>query len=85
MNRSIFIATLCALALFAGNASAFTKLNTTRGDVDAQCGKGKSGCNRTCGSTTCHYHCDDKSKCTVTIFMKAHPGGHGLTGKPTVR
>jgi len=72
-NFSFVVVLAAASVLLAGEASA-TKIDTSRPSVDQECGKNqdgsqKSGCNRSCGRSQCHYHCDG-DKCTVTVSRK---------------
>jgi hypothetical protein len=72
--RKVVVATVFVFfGYFAAEAWGVTTLETTRGAVTEQCGLNqggseKSGCVRPCGSTDCHYHCDDAGKCSVTIY-----------------
>jgi hypothetical protein len=70
MKKFIFLAVVAAYGLLAGDAWA-TKIDTTRASVDKECGLNqdgshKSGCTRSCGRASCHYHCDGNN-CTVNI------------------
>jgi hypothetical protein len=79
MKQAILLVAVALFGLTAGEAWAATTITTTRATVDAQCGAGKSGCIRACGSTNCHYHCTGNN-CTVTIYLAKKPTAGGSAG-----
>ena len=86
MKKFMFVMVVAASGLLAGEAWA-TKIDTTRASVDQECGKNqdgsqKSGCIRSCGRASCHYHCEG-TNCTVTITRTT--AGTQPTRRPTVR